>query len=173
MNLTLPASPTPDALEAILVLSTDSAGRQYRLRFAYVSDDCHPTTCDLIEIEGVHASYLMAGEGVTPADALMDMFGDIFAEGLKLPAEVALALRELGHQAVPIVCQRLSERDLESVVFAEEHPAPIPEPSTHRSEPIYRAGATPWTPRSCAAVDRLDTSKYAGQPNPGRGVRPR
>ena len=122
MSLLLPTAPTPDSLESVMVLFTSPAGQQYRLRFAYVSDDFNPITGDLIEIEGVHANYLLSGAGEDPAGALLNMFSDIYLRDLRVPAEVALVLDELGHQAVRIVCQRLAGGQLESAVFADSEP---------------------------------------------------
>lgn len=53
------------------------------------------------------------------------------------------------------------------------YPAPNVRGSLERSATIYKPGATPREPGTCAVVpsDRLDTEKYNGQPSPSSGVR--
>ena len=69
-------------------------------------------------IDGVLAS----GYGATPADAmcgLLSAFPD--SDEVRLPACVAAALDELAHQAVRVVCNRLSGGTLDDATFAEPH----------------------------------------------------
>lgn len=63
---------------------------------------------------------LASGYGATPADAmcgLLSAFPD--SDEVRLPACIAAALDELAHQAVRIVCQRLSGGKLDEATFAE------------------------------------------------------
>lgn len=63
---------------------------------------------------------MASGDGATIADAFLSMLSDSEMEDVKLDVETAVVFDDLGHQAVRIVCQRLSGGTLESAVFAEE-----------------------------------------------------
>lgn len=67
-------------------------------------------------IDGVLAS----GYGATPADAmcgLLSAFPD--SDEVRLPACVAAAMNELGHQSIDIVCNRLCGGTMDSATFAD------------------------------------------------------
>ena len=150
------------------------------------SDDDGTLQCSLVFIDSRGGTtHLLAGLGSTPADAFLAMFADEDAEELRVPAAVALALDELGHQAVRIVCQRLSGGQMESAVFAppipfnfnstedfgeggaETLPAAfagsvrtVSLPGTEGGSVTYRPGATPWTPSPY-----LDPPRRANEPD--------
>lgn len=60
-------------------------------------------------------------DGNTVADAFLALFADPIFEDAVLPADVAAALDELAHQAVRVVCNRLSGGTLDDATFAEPH----------------------------------------------------
>lgn len=123
MSLLLPAAPAVGAYSDIII------NGRHLLRFDTMADVFDDGTileiqCSLIAVSpsGLSHAYLVSGLGSTPADAFLAMFADEEFEGLRVPAEVAIALDELGHQAVRIVCQRLSGGQMESAMFADSEP---------------------------------------------------
>lgn len=124
---------------------------------------CFPNATDFRS-----AQYLISGLGGTAADACLAMFADEEIDGLRIPAEVAAALDELAHQAVRIVCNRLSGGTMDEATFADPRlldtqSGPVErkglDTTSQCSEPVYRAGATPWTPRPCRARPEYDNPR--------------
>lgn len=96
-------------------------GKGYSMLWLGCTDDNNDADVEVAlhnDFDGVLAS----GYGATPADAmcgLLSAFPD--SDEVRLPACVAAALDELAHQAVRVVCQRLSGGTLDDATFAEPH----------------------------------------------------
>lgn len=136
MKITLPTTLSPDAPDASVLLSTEFTGR-IELRFQWVSDDQNPISLALAWVHGNGGAYLAYGEGATPAEALLDLLADTGGEleGTELSATAALALSDLAHEAVGLVCQRLCGEPLERAVFVDEPLLPAPETGTGAGVP--------------------------------------
>jgi len=127
--ITLPTTLSPDAPDARVLLATETTGT-IELRFQWVSDDTYPIIVSLEWVYGKGGAVFSRGDGATPAEALLDLLSD--AEGdldcVQFTATAALALSDLAHEAVGIVCQRLCGEPLERAVLVEASPLPVPEP---------------------------------------------
>ncbi len=118
---TLPAAPTPDAPDVVTRLSSGDTEHRFELRLQYVSDDGAPIIADLCEVWGTEVGDTARGDGPTVAEAILSLLCSEDSRDLRLPADVAAALDELAHQAVRIVCNRLSGGTMDEATFAEPH----------------------------------------------------
>ena len=73
--------------------------------------------------EGTDEIWFECGNNI--AEALLELLACL-DEDICLPAPTALALRDLAHEAVDVVCRRLSAEPLDSAVFADPFPANAP-----------------------------------------------
>ena len=62
---------------------------------------------------------MASADGNTVEDSFLALFADEMFSDAVLPADVAAALDELAHQAVRVVCDRLSGGMLDSATFAD------------------------------------------------------